>query len=42
METGGSSAQGGDMRLNDFVTLREIASEAREKAMFDRMEQMEK
>ncbi|GAY66523.1 hypothetical protein CUMW_249380 [Citrus unshiu] len=42
METGGSSAQGGDMRLNDSVTLREIASEAREKAMFDRMERMEK
>ena len=30
------------MRLNDSVTLREIASEAREKAMFDRMERMEK
>ncbi|XP_024046441.1 uncharacterized protein LOC112100831 [Citrus clementina] len=42
MEAGGSSAQGGDMRLNDSVTLREIASEAREKAMFDRMERMEK
>ena len=42
MEAGGSSAQGGDMRLNDSVTLREIASEAREKVMFDRMERMEK
>ena len=42
METGGSSAQGGDLRLNDSVTLREIASEAREKAMFHRMERMEK
>ena len=30
------------MRLNDSVTLREIASEAREKAMFDQMERMEK
>ena len=30
------------MRLNDPVTLREIANEAREKAMFDRMERMEK
>ena len=30
------------MRLNDSVTLREIASEAREKAMFDRVERMEK
>ena len=30
------------MRLNDSVTLREITSEAREKAMFDRMERMEK
>ena len=42
MEAGGSSSQGGDMRLSDSVTLREIASEAREKAMFDRMERMEK
>ena len=42
METGGSSAQGGDTRLNDSVTLREIASEAREKAMLDRVERMEK
>ena len=42
MEAEESSAQGGDMRLNDSVTLREIDSEAREKAMFDRMEQMEK
>ena len=33
MEVVGGSAQGGDMRLNDFVTLREIASEAREKIM---------
>ena len=30
------------MRLNEFVTLREIAIEAREKAMQDRMERMEK
>ena len=30
------------MKLNDSVTLREIASEAWEKAMFDRMERMEK
>ena len=42
MEAGGSSAQEGDMRLNDSVTLTEIASEARKKAMFDRMELMEK
>ena len=42
MEIGGSSAQGGDIRLNDSVTLREVISEAREKVMFDRMERMEK
>ena len=42
MEAGGSSAQGDDMRLNDSVTLREIASEARENAMFDWIEWMEK
>ena len=42
MEAGGSSAQGGDMRLNDFVTLREIANEAREKDMSDQIERMEK
>ena len=41
MEVGGSNAQGGDTRLNDSMTLREIASEAREKVMFDRMERME-
>ena len=42
MDVGGSSAQGGDLRLNESVTLREIANEAREKAMYDRMERMEK
>ena len=42
MDVGGSSAQGGDMRLNESMTLREIAIEAREKAMHDRMERMEK
>ena len=30
------------MRLNESMTLREIANEARETAMYDRMEQMEK
>ena len=42
MDVGGSSAQGGDLRLNESVTLREIANEAREKTMYDRMERMEK
>ena len=42
MDVGGSSAQGGDMRHNESVTLREIAIEAWEKAMHDRMERMEK
>ena len=42
MNVGGSSTQGGDLRLNESVTLREIANEVREKAMYDRMEQMEK
>ena len=36
------SAQGSDLRLNESVTLREIANEAREKAMYKRMERMEK
>ena len=30
------------MRLNESVTLREIANEAREKAMYERIEHMEK
>ena len=42
MDVGGSSAQGGDMKLNESVTLREIANETREKTMYDRMERMEK
>ncbi|KAK9187354.1 hypothetical protein WN944_018748 [Citrus x changshan-huyou] len=42
MDVGGGSAQGGDLRLNESVTLREIANEAREKVMYERMEQMEK
>ena len=42
MDVGGGSAQGGDLRLNKSVTLREIANEAREKAMYERMERMEK
>ena len=37
MDVGGGSAQGGDLRLNESVTLREIANEAREKAMYERM-----
>ena len=32
MDIGGGSAQGGDLRLNESVTLREIANEAREKS----------
>ena len=42
MDVGGGSAQGGDMRLNESVTLREITNEAREKAMYEQMERMEK
>ena len=42
MDVGGGSAQGGYLRLNESVTLREITNEAREKVMYDRMEQMEK
>ena len=42
MDVGGGSAQRGDLRLNEFVTLRDIANEAREKAMYERMERMEK
>ena len=42
MDVGGGSAQRGDLRLNEYVTLREIANEAREKAMYEWMEQMEK
>lgn len=42
MDVGGSSAQGGDLGLNESVTLREIDNEAREKAMYERMEWMEK
>ena len=42
MDVGESSAQGGDLRLNESVTLREIANKAREKAMYERMERMKK
>ncbi|KAL9409307.1 hypothetical protein AB3S75_047655 [Citrus x aurantiifolia] len=42
MDVGGSSVQRGDMRINEFVTLREIASEVKEKAMYERMERIEK
>ena len=42
MDVGGGSAQGGEPRLNESVTLREIANEVREKAMYEWMEQMEK
>ena len=42
MDVGESSAQGGDLRLNESVTLREITNEAREKAMYDWMERIEK
>ena len=38
MDGGGSSAQGGDLGLNQSVTLREIANEARERAMHERIE----
>ena len=34
------SAQGSDLRLNESVTLREIANEGQEKAMYEWMEQM--
>ena len=42
MDVGWGSAQGSDLRLNQSVTLREIANEAREKAMYEWMERMEK
>ena len=42
MDVGGSSAQGGDLRLSESVTLREIANEAREKVMQEWMERIEK
>ena len=42
MDVGGASAQGCDLRLNEFVTIREISNEARENAMYERMEHMEK
>ena len=42
MDIGGGSAQGGDLRLNESMTLREIANKAREKAMYEGMKQMEK
>lgn len=42
VDVGGSSAQGGDLGLNESVTLREIDNEAQEKAMYERMEWMEK
>ena len=38
MDIGRSSAQRGDLRLNESVTLREITNESREKAMYERME----
>lgn len=42
MDVGWSSAQKGDMGLSEFVTMREIANEAREKVMHEQMEWMEK
>ncbi|KAH9802524.1 hypothetical protein KPL71_001423 [Citrus sinensis] len=42
IDVGGSSVQGGDLRFNEFVMLREIANEAWEKVMYERMERMEK
>ncbi|XP_006448346.2 uncharacterized protein LOC18051093, partial [Citrus clementina] len=42
IDVGGSSAQGGDLRLNKSVTLKEIANEVREKTMYERIERMEK
>lgn len=42
MDVGRSSAQGGDLGLNESVTLREITNEAREKAMDEWMEQIKK
>ena len=41
MDVGGGSAQRGDLRVNESVTLKEITNEAREKAMYERMERME-
>ena len=42
MDVEGSSAQRGDLKLNESVTLREIANKAREKVMYERMEHMKK
>lgn len=42
MDVCGSSVQGGDLGINESVTLREIVNEARERAMHERMERMEK
>ena len=42
MDIGGGSAQEGDLRLNESVTLREMTNEAREKVMYERMERMKK
>lgn len=42
MDVGGSSAHGGDLGLNESVTLREIANGAREKVIYEWMERTEK
>ena len=42
MDVGWSSAQEGDMGLNESVTMREIANEALERAVHEQMEWMEK
>lgn len=39
---GGNSAHGGKPGLSDSITLMEIANEARERAMDERIERMEK
>lgn len=42
MDVTKNDALGGDNETSETITLREIANEARERIMQDRMEQMEK
>lgn len=42
MNIGGNSTHGGKPGLSDSITLMEIVNEAREKAMHERIERMEK
>ena len=42
MDVARKDALGGDNEIGETITLREIANEARERMMQDRMERMEK